>query len=615
MTLVMQFGLLPPIKGEDVVQDQLRKANKYRCALVRVERERRALVREVETAAGIPALITRLLECLDVEDSAGEKMAKDAIDAVRSTDEYKARMVEINGEKVEGKLSAKERRARKDPNNSISAIAKRKARSESGLYWGTYLICEKAHGDSCSDTPLWAGTEPNDPDFPHWNGEGQLAVQIQSKQALSGADLFGDDKRVQIKPVDMLALTSPVRSERRKAGRTTLRMRVGPDDEYAEWPMILHRPIPADSRVTGVAVSARRCGPRIRWSCEITLNTVTRESTPIGSGTAAIVFGWRRHGDKIQVAQWLSATGETGVLELTNTGLASTEIDGGKGGIIDGIRKSHDLHAIRDRKLLEARDSLVEWLRTLPNVPEWIRKRTGKRHEDIPTTPQALAYLSQWKSPARLAGLARAWAKSRFEGDSPNGDFDPRDRNSIEHLTGFGALEAWRYHDFHLWKWESNQGKSSERRRNNVYRVFAANMASKFSRLLVDGTNYKEVKELKPKLNVKKRGPKRGPKPKTMQHMVAPGALREVLKLACDSRSVSFEKQKVAGSALRCPKCGAKHKAHKGDDGMFACSECPFVRDVPMTRLLNMLADDGCDVTEIIDRQDEVLNKMREVVL
>jgi hypothetical protein len=605
----MQFGLLPPTKGADVVADQLRKALEYRRELVRVECARRDMVRAIEADFGIPALLKAEYECRLADDEKGARVARAAVTAARGQPEVQARMAEINGEKGDAALTSKERRAKKTPNNGAAAKAVRAARAASGVYWGTYLLAERAHGASCAKTPMYDAGEPNNPRCKQQQGEGQLAVQIQSTRALTGAQLFGSDTRVQIAPVDMIALTSPIRSERRKAGRTTLRMRVGHDGEIAEWPMILHRPIPEESRVSWVAVSARRVGPRLVWTCEITLEANTIPAT-VGNGTAAVVFGWRRHEQRIQVAQWMSPTGETGVLELTDGGLGCVEVDGGKGGVIDGLRKIHDLRAIRDRHFARAKAALVEWLRTLPEMPEWMRKRTGKRSESTPTNAQALAYLAQWRAPARLAGLARAWAKARFEGDSPNGEFDPRTRGAAG-LSGFGAVEAWRYNDYHLWVWESRQRKSAERRRKNVYRMFGAQLASKFSRVLADGTDFKEVKELKPRAVEAKRGPR----VKTMQQMVAPGNLRDAVKLACGSRGASFEKQNAAATALRCPKCEAKHKAHKGDDGFYACTECGFSRDIPTTRLLNMLRADGFvdEVLGIIDRGDKVLNKIKAV--
>ena len=56
----------------------------------------------------------------------------------------------------------------------------------------------------------------------------------------------------------------------------------------------------------------------------------------------------------------------------------------------------------------------------------------------------------------------------------------------------YTALETWRYHDNHLWRWESDQRKKTERMRQDTYRVFAAKLASG-TRLLVSDAVYSEM--------------------------------------------------------------------------------------------------------------------------
>ena len=71
--------------------------------------------------------------------------------------------------------------------------------------------------------------------------------------------------------------------------------------------------------------------------------------------------------------------------------------------------------------------------------------------------------------------LARRWASNRFDVDA----------------AGFDPLEAWRYNDHHLWAWETSPGNARARR--EVYRVFAADLRSRFGKLVVDDAVYADV--------------------------------------------------------------------------------------------------------------------------
>lgn len=639
MPLVMKFGLLPPTANADVVEDALWKAHQYRNKLVECERERRRMIREAEEPYGIRALegdakelgvrLKKLRDTKDPEAKAVDAKLKDVrqeLARLRETPAIVARMLEINGKPPkrrdpdapkQGKAAA--RNTDKTPNNGLAAKARRAARDSSELFWGTYLCVEDAAGRSFSDTGgPYDGADNNDPGWKRWRGEGTLGIQIQYGKGKCPLDIFGSDPRVSIAPVDEIALTSPIRSERRKAARTTLRMIVAgdlrnkrnPTAVYAEWPMMLHRPIPADARITWVKVSKRMVGPRAEWSCEITLERTKVPPPTPANGTLAVVFGWRAvEGNKVRVAQWLSTTGEAGVLDLSrdeneekvHCGEGAIvhdspyrgELDGGRGGVISGFRRVDSLKSTRKTNFNAARDALVKWLRTLPEVPEWIRQRTTK-DERVPTSAQTLAYMSEWRAPGKLAALVKTWASNRFDGD----------------CSAFDAVEAWRYHDYHLWQWEESQSKGAARRRNNLYRVTAAHLADKHARILVDGSDFKQMRE-KEEREVSK---EQSDKAQSMAQIVSPGIFRDAFKNAATQRGRAFDKVKAGDTAQRCPRCGAAHKAHKHvDDGMFACASCGLTREIATVRLMNMLRDDGHGdvVLEIIQRQDEVVEAMK----
>src|SRR5690606_5470621 len=85
---------------------------------------------------------------------------------------------------------------------------------------------------------------------------GAVGVQIQG--GISPAEL-ADDARVR---VTREALPVPGRGGK---PRPRLRVRIGPDNGTAEWPIVLHRPIPEDGSIRFVKVTAVRLGRQVRW--------------------------------------------------------------------------------------------------------------------------------------------------------------------------------------------------------------------------------------------------------------------------------------------------------------------------------------------------------------
>lgn len=664
---VIKFGLHAPTKEVEEAFNQLRSGHNYRNALVEIERQRLQLIQEADDEFGVTELDEKRKALKEAAKTA-KKDEKKRLNAqveqisqkiwdIKNTPAYLKRMHEIDGRKMvpkerpkkgepkKKKSVAETRNKTKDPNNSIIGKAVRKARrkfcEENGLFWGTYLVVERAMSASKSKS------KKGGPKFIRWEGEGHIGIQIQKDNPLKGKGLFEGDARACIrarpltdksnrKPDQLVSVHEPKYSreslamavrrntirnangefkhgERRQAGRVMLQLRIRSDDvqetvtskrgktkkvnrkkyTVAEWPMVMHRDIPDDANVTWVQVSRKRVGSKYVWSCEITFSEPMPKAQSQDRKVAAVVFGWRKHGgDRVRVAQWLTLSGNSGELELLDlpikkdrklglhskslrrSNLNRFDVDKGRGGIIDGIKLVDHLKGIREKNFNEARGRLVAWMQAQPRIPAWMAKRTTKRSDRVPTKKQAISYIRQWKEGGKkkLAALVIEWRGNRFDGDEEIFNF-------LEH--------DWRFNDFHLWNWERRQDDSSRRRRTDVYRNFAASLTKNFGMLIVDGTNFKELKE-----NKDSKLP--GRNPASMSQIVAPGSLRLYIQQAAMRDGVVYEKVSAAGTSQRCPKCGTKHKAHANhEDGTFACSRCTFEDQIMHTRLLNMLAANG----------------------
>ncbi len=138
------------------------------------------------------------------------------------------------------------------------------ARQESGLWWGNYnAVCgayERARARA-----LQTGATLR---FRAFDGTGRFRNQIVG--GMSVDDLFAGRHSAGLRraPVERCPHAS-VRAERRRRSRTTLTATVytvARERRNLTWPMIMHRPIPADARIKEIIVTRKREGVRFRWS-------------------------------------------------------------------------------------------------------------------------------------------------------------------------------------------------------------------------------------------------------------------------------------------------------------------------------------------------------------
>jgi hypothetical protein len=131
--------------------------------------------------------------------------------------------------------------------------------------------------------------------------------------------------------------------------------------------------------------------------------------------------------------------------------------------IFAGLDKADQLQATRATNFDVARAALVAWVSARTSSPPWLTA--------VATT------LASWRSPERLAALARRWKRERFDGDE----------------EAYLALETWRFRDDHLWTWESNGRTKTLRRRREFYRAIAHRLATTYGQLVLPAFDKREV--------------------------------------------------------------------------------------------------------------------------
>jgi len=453
---VYKFGLLPPIKNADLVAEQMRGAHAFQNECIRIENDRREQIRLIgpgmseqirkledqvkEIDAQIETLIGRVGKKHSAqrnkETSPADKAQANALKSVRKS------RYEALRELYKPVYKTEEYKAKQAAINESAKQAANALNTSSSVFWGTKGLKRAAVNTAAEMQPMYLNVH-----FQKWDGSGAIGVQIQTQSTEDFTridDVFsGKCSQIQIDPVDP-AVYYATRGERRRLTRTKLRIRVKSDDKkkpvWAEFPMVLHRPIPTGTIITGATVSRRVYGPKVEWTCELSLRLEEKPCAVNGS-SVAIDIGWRDAGS-IRVATWANDNGETGMLEIPEQ-------------ITSGLEKVDSIKSIRSTNFDEAIEYFRAWLK-LGQASDWLKEQTATIHS--------------WKSIGRLAAVVKRWAGNRFDGDE----------------AIFDRLEKWRYNDYHLWAWEAGQRRSTLRQRKDFYRNFAAKLAAKHQLLVLE---------------------------------------------------------------------------------------------------------------------------------
>lgn len=361
-----------------------------------------------------------------------------------------------------------------------------------------------------------------------WQGEGRIGVQLQKKPSIDGI-FDGGSNFFQIDPVPRGAWESPVRGERRRLSRTTVRLRVGSDGRqpiWAEWPMVMHRPLPEGSRVAWAVVKKTRddCR-RWRWTLYVWVEFegLHTDSPEPAEESVAVCTETIRDGGSLRAGTWVGSDGEWEKIWLAT----NVERD---------LEKVEKLRSLRDEKLNDMQSYLAAWLREA-SLPEWLKEDTE--------------LLSQWRAPGRFAALAFKWRANRFEGD---GD-------------GYERLESWRYRDEHLQRMEAGIRRKALGRRREDYRILAAKLSRRYGRLLLakrkkaEGRKVPAPESARPKMSGFVRA----------QNLVSAYELEETLRNAFTARGREVcewsSGDEIAGTARTndSNKKGAKRKGKNGE--------------------------------------------------
>jgi hypothetical protein len=297
------------------------------------------------------------------------------------------------------------------------------------LYWGTYQLVEAA--------ALTARRSKRDPQLVSPDGGGRIGVQFQGGTHVR--DIL--DGRSQLLRIDPLPATQWQTRSGRRGARTVLHFRVASDARrnavWAEFPMLMHRPLPTDGVVKRAVIIKKRVAQRAVYELQLVLESASfaAQQSPANAPLAAINFGWRVRPEGLRVAMLVDEYGLQREFLLPRR-------------LLDKLEHADSIRSVRERNLMLFRAQLIEALARLPERHAWMN--------------DALQSMRAWRSAERFTRLVLRWMDERVAGDD----------------AVFGLADAWRRRDLHLMQYETYERRSALQQRRNLYRVMAKETAT-----------------------------------------------------------------------------------------------------------------------------------------
>ncbi len=588
----------PPIENARRIEEQFRLAHAYQCALVAIERKRRAVIDRLyrqacplqwqEHEAAEQATVAAVERVRRQRSTGGEmlepdddmkaearevaKAAREALEAARTRQKTAREAWYAAKRAVTGRLKRRLRMCDR------GAYARRKRAynlaGTVGLAWGTRLKIDES-AERSGKAAQKQGTLPH---FPRFDGGGSVVVQLQGGLD-SALALGGSDTRFRLEVVDAarwqaaqgrshlqgttgLVKNGPRKGQPRqplpqpKEGSRSSTVRqgalvhlrigsVGREPIWATWPVTLGRPLPAGAPVKWAQVHARKVGARTHWELVVTVDDAATVPALRTTGpTLALNLGWRNLPDGgVRVGY---AVGSDGRKEEVRVPPA----------FILGMNRIHGLRSVRDQRLEVLKRDLADWLDE-GERPAWL-------HE-------ALRYLDQWRSQKQAARLLWRWSTRRFSGDD----------------TLYAALVAWVKQDRHLRFWECDERESLLRMRKDYYRTVAARWAREYARILVADMDLRDFATRAAPEDADKTDKVQ----RVTQRLAAPSELRSAVENACSTRGAAFLEPDGKFKTQTCHACGVVFAFAARQDLVHAC-ECGAIWDQDENHDLNLLASD-----------------------
>jgi len=420
-------------------------------------------------------------------------------------------------------------------------------RSKCGCSPGTYQLTERAADQAKGGGKKKKGESSKPkrrgpPRFRRWDGGGVVGVQLHD---VSIGAVYGQlSNMLQIDPLPPSQWSTP--SGRRHA-YTVARVRLGSDGRAPVWaslPVLMHRAVPRDAVVTWAAIVVTKDGHRMRHELQLTVETNELRNKTERCGTVAIDLGWRTRPDGIRVGYAVDDTGREVELKVPAS-------------VADDIRYSERLQGHADRTFDTARAALRSLLAAgEPSIPAWVAEQcthlqAWRSHNKLERlTVRWLRELSDDEQKELLGALSERAQKLRASGGDEWVTFEqfaaegwPQERLVLAYLL------LWRRRERHLGQWRTDQRRKAQNRRRDVYRCFAADVARRYERVVLEAFNLEAFATNAEPEDEKEDNERRLHR---VRALAAPSTLVDALRNACGSTVVFVEPRNTTRECHRC---------------------------------------------------------------
>jgi len=418
------------------------------------------------------------------------------------------------------------------------------ARQNSDLWWGNYNAVVRAFENARSaavrgGNTLWRRAT---------GGNGRFTNTLQKAPAVEHV-FDGTLNQVMVRRPPDRAWSAERRGERRQLQRTVLTATVfvrSGERRTVTWPMVMHRPLPSDSRVKNVIVTRRRITGRWKWAvsfaCAREVDQEPRSAA--GSKLIAVDVGWRLVSEGLRVATIMASGDEPQFVTLPPELLKSFAF-------VDELRERAATSARIGIELLHATDA-AQFEQPFHNLlVEFQRKQEKKFH-----------HLSEF-------------CRSEF--------FTVQSKGAVGSKIG-----TWRFEYIKLITWLSNQQRKIVARRNHLYQNIAISVLDNASSVVVKDMKFGEIATRSER---KSEGPFFPRRANYYRTIAAPSTFVRCLKLQAYKRRIAFSKGELTAAA-GCPDCGSTTSKSRADAFPRVCSNCGtrFDQDVATCRMLLLSA-------------------------